>query len=155
MKSRFQSQSVIMKCDNEVDSKNLWTLTPNNYIIWFLLRFHIFMTYNADHFCDKAQNRVWALENPKLIFDPNLIFDLPCRSFSVLKNEKPNRNLCNYWVLACRRLIWVWSEWRGKYHIKFFYEDSAKLTHLHLYSRKFICPNGWEMSIVFMWKLEV
>ncbi len=58
------------------------------------------MTYNAYHFCDRAQNRVWALENPKLIFDPNLIFDLPCRSFSVLKNEKPNRNLCNYWVLG-------------------------------------------------------
>ena len=69
-------------------------------MVWFLLRFHIFMTYNADHFCDRAQNRVWALENPKLILDPNLIFDLPCRSFSVLKNEKPNRNLCNYWVLV-------------------------------------------------------
>jgi hypothetical protein len=35
-------------------------------------------------------------------------------------------------ILACRRLIWVWSEWGEKYHIKFFNEDSAKLTHLHL-----------------------
>ena len=58
-------------------------------------------------------------------------------------------------ILACRRLIWVWSEWGEKYHIKFFNEDSAKLTHLHLYSRKFICPNGWEMSIVFSWKPKV
>ena len=56
------------------------------------------MTYNAYHFCDKAQNRVWALENPKLIFDPNLIFDLPCRSFSVLKKKN---QIETYVIIGC------------------------------------------------------
>ena len=43
-------------------------------------------------------------------------------------------------------LIWVSSKWGQKYQIEFSNEDSAKIMHLHLYSRKFIFLNGWDVD---------